>query len=83
MIIDTPFHNGQFKIKLSIGDNFPTSPPTGHFQTKIFHPNVAVDGEICVSTLKKDWDPSVTISKLFLVLLLLIDHQMLINLPKS
>lgn len=31
----------------------------GYFLTKIFHPNVAVpSGEICVSTLKKDWDPA-------------------------
>ena len=28
----------------------------GTFATKIFHPNVAPGtGEICVSTLKKDW----------------------------
>jgi Ubiquitin-conjugating enzyme len=27
--------------------------------TKIFHPNVAVpSGEICVNTLKKDWNPT-------------------------
>lgn len=31
----------------------------GYFLTKIFHPNVAVDGEICVNTLKKDWNPKV------------------------
>ena len=31
----------------------------GYFLTKIFHPNVAVpSGEICVNTLKKDWNPS-------------------------
>ncbi len=24
--------------------------------TKIFHPNVSEKGEICVNTLKKDWD---------------------------
>lgn len=31
----------------------------GYFMTKIFHPNVAVpSGEICVNTLKKDWNPS-------------------------
>ena len=26
--------------------------------TKIFHPNVAPSGEICVNTLKKDWNPA-------------------------
>ena len=29
----------------------------GWFATKIFHPNVGSDGEICVNTLKKDWKP--------------------------
>ena len=27
----------------------------GWFATKIFHPNVGANGEICVNTLKKDW----------------------------
>ena len=27
----------------------------GWFSTKIFHPNVSATGEICVNTLKKDW----------------------------
>ena len=26
--------------------------------TKIFHPNVSEKGEICVNTLKKDWNPT-------------------------
>ena len=26
--------------------------------TKIFHPNVSEKGEICVNTLKKDWNPA-------------------------
>jgi ubiquitin-conjugating enzyme E2 S len=31
----------------------------GYFMTKIFHPNVATpSGEICVNTLKKDWNPA-------------------------
>lgn len=30
----------------------------GWFTTKIFHPNVSSAGEICVNTLKKDWQAS-------------------------
>ena len=30
----------------------------GFFLTKIFHPNVSSRGEICVNTLKKDWNPA-------------------------
>ena len=52
---DTPYFGGRFKVKLSIGKDFPASPPLGFFLTKIFHPNVSARGEICVNTLKKDW----------------------------
>ncbi len=52
---DTPYAGGFFRVKLSIGKDFPGSPPRGYFLTKIFHPNVSSKGEICVNTLKKDW----------------------------
>jgi len=55
---DTPFHNGFFRCKLVIDGDFPTKPPKGFFLTKIFHPNVSEKGEICVNTLKRDWDPA-------------------------
>nr|XP_047143888.1 ubiquitin-conjugating enzyme E2 S isoform X2 [Hydra vulgaris] len=53
---DTPYEGGLFKMKLVLGKDFPQSPPKGYFLTKIFHPNVAKNGEICVNTLKKDWN---------------------------
>lgn len=52
---DTPYFGGRFRVKLTIGKDFPQSPPLGFFLTKIFHPNVSSRGEICVNTLKKDW----------------------------
>jgi len=51
----TPYAGGFFRVKLVLGKNFPSEPPKGFFLTKIFHPNVAKNGEICVNTLKKDW----------------------------
>ncbi|KAI8901221.1 ubiquitin-conjugating enzyme E2 S-like protein [Globomyces pollinis-pini] len=64
----TPFHRGFFKLKISLGNDYPTSPPNVTFLTKIFHPNVSNVGEVCVSTLKKDWKPSVTLSQLLLTI---------------
>jgi len=55
--IDTPYQNGVFRVKLIIPNEFPQVPPKGFFLTKIFHPNVSSKGEICVNTLKKDWNP--------------------------
>jgi ubiquitin-conjugating enzyme E2 S len=41
-----------------IPNNFPLSAPKGFFLTKIYHPNISEKGEICVNTLKKDWNPA-------------------------
>lgn len=62
--VDTPYAGGIFRCKLVIEADFPNNPPKGsrilnlgYFLTKIFHPNVSEKGEICVNTLKKDWNP--------------------------
>ena len=54
-------------MKLVLGKSFPAEPPKGFFITKIFHPNVASNGEICVNTLKKDWNPKLGIKHVLLV----------------
>ena len=54
---DTPYEGGIFKVKIVVGSEFPGVAPKGYCMTKIFHPNVSEKGEICVNTLKKDWNP--------------------------
>lgn len=63
----TPYAGGLFRMKLVLGKNFPSEPPKGFFTTKIFHPNVASNGEICVNTLKKDWKAELGIKHILLV----------------
>lgn len=47
----------------------------GYFTTKIFHPNVSLEGEICVNTLKRDWDPKQwNIGAIFKVIRCLLIH---------
>ena len=53
----TPYESGIFRVKLFIPSEFPQMAPKGYFMTKIFHPNVSEKGEICVNTLKRDWNP--------------------------
>ncbi|EGR34169.1 ubiquitin-conjugating enzyme family protein, putative [Ichthyophthirius multifiliis] len=55
--VGTPYENGTFRCKLILPQDFPLSSPKGFFHTKIFHPNISDKGEICVNTLKKDWNP--------------------------
>ncbi|XP_037938876.1 ubiquitin-conjugating enzyme E2 S [Teleopsis dalmanni] len=64
----TPYAGGAFRIKLTLGKDFPQSPPKAYFLTKIFHPNVAANGEICVNTLKKDWKSDLGIKHILLTI---------------
>ena len=63
----TPYEGGAFRMKLVYDDGYPSQPPKGTFVTKIFHPNVGPRGEICVNTLKRDWDASVTVGHILQV----------------
>nr|XP_043632371.1 ubiquitin-conjugating enzyme E2 22-like [Erigeron canadensis] len=63
----TPYENGVFRMKLILSRDFPHSPPKGYFLTKIFHPNIASNGEICVNTLKRDWNPSLGLRHVLVV----------------
>ncbi|XP_028104427.1 ubiquitin-conjugating enzyme E2 22-like [Camellia sinensis] len=61
-----------FKNKLFIINPFPYVESSvnfivGYFLTKIFHPNIATNGEICVNTLKKDWNPSLGLRHVLIV----------------
>eukprot|EP01027_Heterolobosea_sp_BB2_P016130 GEZU01022998.1.p1 GENE.GEZU01022998.1~~GEZU01022998.1.p1 ORF type:complete len:237 (+),score=90.75 GEZU01022998.1:163-873(+) len=65
--VGTPFEGGVFRMKLEFGADFPHQPPKGYFITKIFHPNVSKTGEICVNTLKKDWNQNLGIKHILMV----------------
>ena len=71
-IAGTPYEYGQFRVQLTLPKDFPANPPKAYFLTKIFHPNVAANGEICVNTLKKDWKSDLGIKHVLLVSDLLI-----------
>jgi len=71
---DTPFKYGTYRISVSFPDNYPFSAPTVKFLTKIYHPNVYGDGEICVDILGNKWDKTAQIQTLMYSLLYLIQY---------
>jgi ubiquitin-conjugating enzyme E2 S len=65
----TPFSAGIFKLHLTIPPTYPQQPPTAHFRTPIFHPNVDPQtGGVCVETLKRDWDAKLTLRDILIVI---------------
>ena len=70
------FEDRKTKLTLivSISDDYPFSPPKVKFSPTIFHPNVfAVSGDICLDILKDAWTPALTISRICLSILSLLD----------
>ncbi|KAG0229997.1 hypothetical protein BGW41_002817 [Actinomortierella wolfii] len=63
----TPYEGGCFRIRIQLSPDFPNSPPKCYFLTKIFHPNVSPQGDVCVNTLKKDWKKELGIRHILLV----------------
>jgi len=56
---DTPYENGIFQVSIRCNSDYPLSPPTIAFETKIFHPNVHFrTGDVCLDILKKEWSPA-------------------------
>jgi len=47
----TIYQGGYFKALLSFPSNYPYSPPTVRFLTKLWHPNIYPDGQLCISIL--------------------------------
>lgn len=65
----TPYSGGYFRVTFDFTDvDFPNSPPVCRFSTPIFHPNVSRTGEICVSSLKKDWKREYGIERILLTI---------------
>jgi Ubiquitin-conjugating enzyme len=49
-------------LRFTFGTEFPATPPTAHFLTKVYHPNICITtGAVCVNTLQRDWQSSHTL----------------------
>ena len=55
---DTPFEDGTFKLILTFDESYPTKPPTVKFLSRMFHPNVYANGELCLDILQNRWSPT-------------------------
>ena len=54
--------NATYKFKFDIPDHYPHSPPKIHCETKIYHPNINLEGKVCLNILREDWKPVLDIN---------------------
>jgi ubiquitin-conjugating enzyme (huntingtin interacting protein 2) len=66
---DSVYEGGVFDVEIDIPREYPFAPPKMKFATRIWHPNVSsVTGAICLSTLRDDWSPALTLKTTLLSL---------------
>lgn len=64
-----PFMGGLYSFDIIVGTRYPFDPPRVRCQSRIFHPNIDVAGNVCLNILRLDWNPVLSISAVLLGLL--------------
>lgn len=65
----TPYSQGLWRLHLRMPQDYPRNPPKATFKTRIYHPNVDENtGAVCLETLKRDWDPKLTLKDILVTI---------------
>ncbi|UNI20746.1 NEDD8-conjugating protein ubc12 [Purpureocillium takamizusanense] len=51
------YRNGRFTFDFAINQNFPHEPPKVRCRETIYHPNIDLEGKVCLNILREDWKP--------------------------
>ncbi|KAI4270790.1 MAG: hypothetical protein L6R38_007005, partial [Xanthoria sp. 2 TBL-2021] len=51
------YKGGAFHFGFAINQNFPHDPPKVKCTQKIYHPNIDLEGNVCLNILREDWKP--------------------------
>ncbi|OAQ74647.1 NEDD8-conjugating enzyme Ubc12 [Purpureocillium lilacinum] len=51
------YRGGKFTFDFAINQNFPHEPPKVRCRETIYHPNIDLEGKVCLNILREDWKP--------------------------
>lgn len=63
---ETAYEGLEFKLSIEFAPTYPFKAPLVKFETTCFHPNVDLQGFICLDILKDKWTPSYSVQTILL-----------------
>ena len=61
----------RYNFSLTIPALYPHEPPKCHCDTQIYHPNIDMQGNVCLNILRADWKPVLGMNAVILGLIFL------------
>ncbi|XP_069888400.1 ubiquitin/ISG15-conjugating enzyme E2 L6 isoform X1 [Dipodomys merriami] len=70
-----PYHLRAFRLRIDFPREYPLKPPTIKFTTKIYHPNVDENGQVCLPLISTvNWKPHTKICQVLETLNVLVNN---------
>jgi len=59
---DSYWYGGKYEFDITVPDQYPFNPPKVLCNTKVYHPNIDLKGNVCLNILRDDWKPTLNVS---------------------
>ena len=63
---DGIYKGGSFVFDFKIPASYPHDAPKVLCETQVYHPNIDMEGHVCLNILREDWKPVLTINAIIL-----------------
>jgi len=61
---DGIYCGGRFVFEFKVPSSYPHDAPKVHCETPVYHPNIDMEGHVCLNILREDWKPVLTIQSI-------------------
>jgi ubiquitin-conjugating enzyme E2 M len=58
------YKGGCFRFSFAVNSNYPHEPPKVKCTQKIYHPNIDLEGNVCLNILREDWKPVLNLNSI-------------------
>ncbi|MCL7030430.1 hypothetical protein MKW94_022611 [Papaver nudicaule] len=56
------YRTGKFEFTFLVSPSYPHEAPKVKCKTKVYHPNIDLEGNVCLNILREDWKPVLNIN---------------------